>query len=115
MSETKFMVTLADGTQLKDLEMNGNNFFSKTEVTANTFRGKLGRVVITGDTEADEAGLIGEHSNMELVQIAHYTQKTHGLADGWYFVLREISADELEKLQARGDIDYIAMMTGVKL
>ena len=115
MSNAKFTITLADGTQLGGLEMNGNNFFSKTEVTADTFRGKLGRVVITGDAEADEAGLIGEHHNMELVQIAHYTQKTHGLADGWYFALRKIPADELEKLQNRGDIDYIAMMTGVKL
>ncbi len=115
MSEKKFTVTLADGTQLGGLEMNGNNFFSKTEVTADTFRGKLGRVVITGDAEADEAGLIGEHSNMELVQIAHYTQKTHGCPDGWYFVLRDIPADELEKLQTRGDIDYLAMMMGVEL
>ncbi len=60
--------------------MNGNNFISKEEVTADTFRGKLGRVVISGDAEADDVGLIGEHSNMELVQIAHYTQATQGLA-----------------------------------
>ena len=52
---------------------------------------------------------------MELVQIAHYTQATHGLADGWYFALREIPAAELEALRNRGDIDYIAMMTGVEL
>ena len=115
MSNAKFTVTLADGTQLSGLELNGNNFVSKTEVTAETFKGKLGRVVITGDAEADEAGLIGTHEHMELVQIAHYTQAVHGCKDGWYFVLRDIPASELEALRNRGDIDYIAMMTGVEL
>ena len=115
MEKGTFTVTLADGTQLGGLELNGNNFVSKTEVTEGTFKGKLGRVVIAGDAEADEAGLIGEHENMELVQIAHYTQATHGCEDGYYFVLRDIPAAELETLRNRGDIDYIAMMTGVEL
>ena len=94
------------------MELNGNNFVSKTEVTAETFRGKLGRVVIDGDAEADEAGLIGEHEHMELVQVAHYTQATHGLADGWYFALRDIPADEQEKRQLRADVDYALMLGG---
>ena len=97
------------------MALNGNNFVSKTEVTAETFRGKLGRVVITGDAEADEAGLIGTHEHMELVQVAHYTQATHGVDDGYYFVLRDIPAAELEKLQNRADIEYVAMMAGVTL
>ena len=113
--ENVIKITLADGTQLSGLELNGNNFVSKTEVTEETFRGKLGKVVISGNAEADESGLIGEHEHMELVQIAHYTQATHSMPDGWYFVLRDIPPDELERLQARGDIDYIAMMTGVEL
>ena len=97
------------------MELNGNNFISKTKVTEETFRGKLGKVTITGDAEADEAGLIGEHEHMELVQVSHYTQATHGMADGYYFVLRDIPAAELEKLQDRADIDYLAMMAGVTL
>lgn len=72
------------------------------------FAGKLGHVVIEGPDGADDAGLIGEHEHMELIQIAHY-------ADGWYFVIRDIPADKLEKLRDRGDIEYIAMMTGVEL
>ena len=55
MAKGTLTITLADGTQLGGLGMNGNNFFSKTEVTAQTFAGKLSRVVITGDAEADEA------------------------------------------------------------
>ena len=52
---------------------------------------------------------------MELVQIAHYTKAVHGCDDGYYFVLRDIPEVELEALKNRGDIDYIAMMTGVEL
>ena len=115
MEKGTLTIKLADGTQLDGLELNGNNFISKTKVTEETFRGKLGHVTITGDAEADEAGLIGEHGQMELVQVAHYTQATHGMKDGYYFVLRDIPAAELEKLQDRADIDYIAMMAGVTL
>lgn len=112
MAKGTFTVTLADGTQLGGLELNGNNFVSKTEVTAETFRGKLGRVVIEGDAEADEAGLIGEHEHMELVQVAHYTRARHGMEDGYYFVLREIPATEQEKRQLRADVDYALMLGG---
>ena len=97
------------------MALNGNNFVSKTEVTAETFRGKLGRVVITGDAEADDAGLIGTHEHMELVQVEHYTQAVHGCEYGYYFVLRDIPAAELEKLQNRADLEYVAMMAGVTL
>ena len=115
MSDKKFTITLSDGTKLSDIGLNGQNFHSTTEITPATFAGKLSRVIIEGDAEADEASLIGEHRNMELVQIAHCTEKIHGCPDGWYFVLRDIPAAEQEKLQTRGDIDYIAMMTGVTL
>ena len=114
--ETKqntFEITLADGTQLAGLELNGNNFVSKTEISADIFKGKLGKVVISGDAEKDEAGLIGEHGQMELVQVAHYTQKTHGMPDGYYFVLRDIPAAELEKVKMQSDIAYLSMMSGI--
>lgn len=110
-----FTVTLADGTQLTDLELNGQNFVSQNEVSGSTFAGKLGKVIIDGDKEADEAGLIGTHHNMELVQVAHYTQATHGMPDGWYFVLRDIPAAELEKVKMKSDIAYMSMMTGIDL
>lgn len=110
-----FEITLADGTKLAGLELNGNNFMSKTEVTAETFNGKLGHVVIDGNKALDETGLIGEHSNMELIQIAHYTKAKHGMEDGWYFVLRDIPTAELEKVKIQGDIEYVAMMSGIDL
>ena len=115
MEKGTFKITLADGTQLSNLKLNGNNFVSKAEVTADTFRGKLSSVTIEGDAETDMFGFIGEHVLMELVQIAHYTQAVHGCEDGYYFLLRDIPKGEIEALKNRGDIDYIAMMTGVEL
>ena len=105
MAKGTFTVTLTDGTQLAGLELNGNNFITTQEITPATFAGKLGRVVITGDAEADMAGLIGEHHNMELAQI-----QKHG-AEYW-FILRELSASELEKLQLRADVDFALMLGG---
>ena len=46
MAKGTFTITLADGTQLGGLELNGNKFVSKAEVTEETFKGKLGRVKI---------------------------------------------------------------------
>ena len=102
-----FDITLADGTQLGGLELNGNNFISKKPVTHATFNGKLGHVVISGDEEQG-AGLVGEHEHMELVQIQQYS-------DEYWFILRDIPADELDKAKVKGDIAYVAMMTGIDL
>ena len=41
MEKGTFTVTLADGTSITGLELNGNNFVSKTEVTPEMFAGKL--------------------------------------------------------------------------
>lgn len=98
-------ITLADGTQLTGLGLNGNNFVSPVEVTKETFDGKLSHVVITGDEEADGFGLIGEHKNMELVQIT-----PAGDGEGFWFVLRDLSEAELEKIRVDSRLDYIEMM-----
>lgn len=108
MANEMYKVKLSDGTELKNLELNGNNFISKTEVTPEMFAGKLAHVTIEGPEGADGAVLLGEHEHMELIQIAHYS-------DGWYFVIRDIPADKLEKLKTRGDIEYLAMMMDVDL
>ena len=108
----KWKITLADGSVVDGLDLNGNNFVSQTEITPDMFAGKLSRVTIDGPADADDAGLRGEHGPMELLQIKHYNNPEAGLV-GWYFVLRDVQASELAKV--RGDVDYIAMMTGVDL
>ena len=109
MEKSTFTVVLADGTQLSGLELNGNNFISKTPITKEVFAGKLGHVTITGNAE-EGAGLVGAHEHMELVRCEYDA----GLG-GYAFALREISAAEFELAKMKANIAYTAMMSGVDL
>lgn len=102
--EESFKITLADGTQLKKLKLNGNNYISKTKITEDDFKGKLSKVIIENETEKTSE----EFKHMELVQIVHYE-------DGYYFVLRELSEQELKDIKIQGNLDYLAMMVDVDL
>ena len=42
------------------------------------------------------------------MQIVHYE-------DGYYFVLRELSEQELKDIKIQGNLDYLAMMVDVDL
>lgn len=112
MAEGIYTLTLSDGTQIGGLKVNGNNFVSKQEISEGTFKGKLGRVEVSGEPGDGEDVLLGEHGAMELVQVAHYTREEHGVEDGYYFILRDIPADELEKRQLRADVDFAIMLGG---
>lgn len=102
--EKSFKITLADGTQLKNLKLSGNNYISKVKITEDDFKGKLSKITIENETDKTSEEL--EH--IELVQIVHYE-------DGYYFVLRQLSADEIDKLKMQGDIEYLAMMTNTDM
>jgi hypothetical protein len=104
--EKSWKITLSDGTQLKNLRLSGNNFISETEVTEDIFKGKLSKVTVEGIEDGKEVK--NEYEHMELVQIVHYE-------DGYYFVLRELSSDELDKIKLQGNIEYLAMMTDIDL
>ena len=105
-----FTITFSDGSKLEGLSLSGNNFISKNPVTENTFKGKLSHVVISGDSEADMDGLVGEHTNMELRRC----ELDEGLG-GYAFVLRDIPADKLAEAKMKSDIAYLSMMSGVDL
>ena len=92
------------------MELNGNNFVSKKPITKGTFAGKLGHVIISGNSEEDTEGLIGEHDHMELIRC----QYDAGLG-GYAFVLRDIPSGDLELAQMKANIAYTAMMSGVDL
>ena len=83
-----YSVTLSDGTKLDNLTLNGNNFVSSTEVTEDTFNGKLSKVTIV-----DEDGKSTDHGEMELIQVTHYS-------DGYYFILADKQEDQLQKAVA---------------
>lgn len=95
-------IVLSNGREIANLKMNGNNFISRTAVTDELFEGGLSPVRI------DRDGVQEIHSNMELVQITQ--------VDGEYwFVLRDIPQKELDDIQIRADVDFIAMMTDIEL
>ena len=102
MDDKKYTVTLADGTVIEDLALNGNNFISKIKIEEEIFEDNCSPVVIS-DGENTET-----HENMELVQITQ-------MGDEYWFILRDLSADELRNAKIQSDVDYIAMMTGVEL
>ena len=98
----KYTMTLADGTQLENLSLNGNNYISNTPVKADMFVGNYSPVTVSdGETEI-------VYENAVLVQI---TERD----DDWWFILREMTPQEIREMKIRSDIDYIAMMTGTDL
>lgn len=102
-----YQIKLSDDTIITDLGMNGNNFVSATELTEADFEGKLSPVTIT-DLETGQSEV---HEHMELVQIVNTTY-TEG---NWYFVLRDLTEEELWRAYVMGNIDYLAMMSDVEL
>ncbi len=97
-----YKITLADGTEINNLQLNGNNFISTESIAKEIFHNNCSPTVINNG-ENDEV-----HDNMELVQVIEVNGKH-------WFVLRDISTEELEKMKVKADIDYIAMMSGIEL
>ena len=57
-----YKITLADGTELNDLVLNGNNFIAQTAVSDAVFKGNMASVTITnledGTAEQIEDGVL---------------------------------------------------------
>lgn len=102
MDEKIYKITLANGTEIGNLRLNGNNFISDTPIAATIFDGNCSSVIIN-DGEKDVL-----HENMELVQIT-------SVGDEHWFVLRDLTVAELEKIKMQSDIEYVAMMAGVEI
>ncbi|MBQ6318185.1 MAG: hypothetical protein IJI23_00145 [Lachnospiraceae bacterium] len=98
----KLTMTLSDGTKLKNLTKNGSNFVSSTKITEEDFAGKLRTVTVSGG-ESEEV-----MENCELVQITKVDKE-------YWFVLSQLTSEELERKQMKANIDYIAAMTDVEL
>lgn len=98
MDKTIYSITLGDDKVIEDLTMNGNNFVSQAEVTEDDFT-DLSQVTITGSDGTEEI-----LKNVELNQIAHYS-------DGWYFILRELTPEEIRNNNNEAQIFYTAIAT----
>lgn len=98
----KYTITLADGTTIDNLALNGTNYISKKPVTSDVFAGNCSPMIIS-DGEIEEL-----HENAELVQIKNYNGE-------YWIAFRDVPKQELEEAKIRSDIDYIAMMTDTDL
>lgn len=92
-------IALSNGTELTGLELNGNNYISPEKLTEDTFADGLSPVVINGE----------EHEQMALAQCIQH-------ADGrTWFILRDVTAEEVANAKLRSDIDFIALMSDIEL
>ncbi len=103
MDTRTYTITLADGTVIDNLKLNGNNFISDTPINVDIFEYNCSNVVISDGTNSET------HENMKLVQI---TEQEPGK---YWFVLRELSVSELAQIKMQSDIEYVAMMAGIEL
>jgi hypothetical protein len=103
MESITYAITLSDGTVIANLRLNGNNYVSDTELTEDDFSGKLDGVTIESSDGAKE-----EHTNMELIQVKQYGSE-------WWFVLRDISEEELKAASMDAQVLYTAIVTDTLL
>ena len=101
MNDT-YQITLSDGVTISNLRLNGNNFVSNTPISATAFAGKLSPVTIRKNDVPEI------HEHMELVQVTQ-------MGSEYWFVLRDITEQELSQIKLRADVDFIAMMADVEL
>ena len=103
-----YKITLADGTILDNLFINGNNFISDSRIDGAVFDGNLGRVHITGP------GVDETFENLELAGIREDGGKC-------WIVLRQLSDSEIRERSTQADIrelfntsdDIILMMADI--
>lgn len=99
-------VTLADGSKISSLTLNGSNFCSDKELTAAQFEGKLASVTCTDGKRSYTM------TNAELVQILPGSATPDGR---WWFVLRELSEAEIFRARVQAQLDYLALTADVNL
>ena len=102
MEGKKLTMILSDGTKLTDLSLNGNNYISSKKVTAADFKGKLQKVMVTDGKEQET------YNNCRLVQITQ-------VGKDYWFIINEMTQQELFMLQTQANTDYIAAMTDIEL
>lgn len=100
-------ITLANGKQLTDLYMDGNNYVSNQILDPSIFTNNLHRIHVEETERIDNEThhRVNQYENMSLDYFVVRDEKT-------YFVLNPVSALEMQIAKMRSNIDYLAMMTG---
>ncbi len=99
-----YNVKLADGTEIKNLELNGNNFIPDTIIDEAIFESNLDNVTIT-----DRDGNIEELNNAKVVFAKVLGKQS--------FILVEKTKEEIEKetlYQLLADLTEVVLLGGVK-
>ena len=97
-----YTLTLADGSQIKNLEMNGDSLISKNRVDESLFAGNLSEITISdGDTT-------------EVRHNVEYTGQLQG-PDGWYFSFAEIPAQQLVNKTVDGELGALASVLKIMM
>ena len=98
-----FKLILADGTEIKNLTRNGDNFISDTKVDESLFAGNLTTLTIT-----DGEDVTIEMNNAELIQQIEYKGK-------YRLCFRELSERALKDLALESQLQSLAIMTDVDI
>ena len=103
-----YTVELSNGKVFTGLEQNGTCYVSKVEVKASDFAGGTRRVKVKQIVEGQPTAM---ETELECAELGSVFQ-----VDGeWYFWFVERSAEELERMKDRADIEYLAMMSEVEI
>lgn len=94
-----YTIDLGNGTILENLDLNGNNFVSKEELTEEVFDG-MEIVTITNN----ETDTVEQLHNVILVALSRYPE-------GWYFVLREMTEQEVKESARDAQVLFTAIAT----
>ena len=106
-----YTLSLSNGKTFSGLDVNGNCFTSKVKISAEDFSGGLAHVTLSGEPDTDCGHAPFENGELPACRLGGVF-----FCDGlWYFWLMPYSEEELEHLQDRADIEYLAMMSEVEL
>ena len=95
----KYTIDLGNGVIVTDLTLNGTDFMTKEEVTADTFE-NMENVTITSEDGTSEI--------YENPQLVHYDLFQDGYT---YFRIRDLSNTEIKANNLDAQVTYTALMT----
>ena len=98
-----YTIDLGNGTFLKNVTMNGNNYVYDGDLSEETFEG-IETVTVT-DSETEE---VTTFNNAKLIALSQYPE-------GWYFILGETSEQELREAAREAQIMFTALATDTLL
>lgn len=98
----QYTITLNNGTEIKDLIKNGDNFVSKVKLDESIFKNNLTRMTISNGEEVEVL------ENMEFIQQMKIGKE-------YYICFRQLTEREIKDIEIDSKIEYLAMMSDIEL